>query len=385
MRRAIEVLLERHANLRVAIHHAGSDQPLQIVPNAVALPWREFDLSTLNPELRGEQCSQVVAAERSEPFDFSVGPLVRIALVRLAPDRHLLIFTNHHIILDGWSTPPLVSEMLALYENGLDQNALPPVPPYKNYLSWLAKQDRSAGLSLWRGYLAGLESPTILAQHSPPADGARIPESWQTDLSPEFTEALQTKVRAHGLTLNALLQGAWAVLLARLTNQKDIVFGITVSGRNAEVAGIEEMIGIFINTVPLRVQFAAGESFLSVLSTVQKTQSEMLTAYYLGLAEIQKETGFERLFDTLFVFENYPIDPSILKRTFAGIRISKVEMRDGAHYPLSLMVAPGERLHVRLDYDPALFRREQAEAIGGQFVRLLQSAVDDLEIPWHIL
>src|SRR6185312_13374563 len=217
------------------------------------------------------------------------------------------------------------------------------------------------------------------------ADGARIPESWQTDLSPEFTEALQTKVREHGLTLNALLQGAWAVLLARLTNQKDIVFGITVSGRNAEVAGIEEMIGIFINTVPFRVQFAAGESFLSVLSTVQKTQSEMLTAYYLGLAEIQKETGFERLFDTLFVFENYPIDPSILKRTFAGIRISKVEMRDGAHYPLSLMVAPGERLHVRLDYDPALFRREQAEAIGGQFVRLLQSAVDDLEIPWHIL
>jgi len=181
------------------------------------------------------------------------------------------------------------------------------------------------------------------------------------------------------------MQGLWAVLLARRTSQRDIVFGITVSGRNADVAGIEEMIGMFINTVPLRVRLAAGETFLSVLQNMQNRQSEMLNAYHLGLAEIQREVGFERLFDTLFVFENYPIDPSILKRTYAGIRIGKVEMLDGAHYPMSLMVAPGDRLHVRLDYDPARFRREQAEVIGEQFIRLLHSAVDRLETPWHDL
>ena len=198
-----------------------------------------------------------------------------------------------------------------------------------------------------------------------------------------MTDSLLAKVRSLGLTLNALLQGLWAVLLARRTNQKDIVFGITVSGRNAEVAGIEEMIGMFINTVPLRVRLAAGETFLSVLTNLQKRQSEMLNAYHLGLTEIQREIGFERLFDTLFVFENYPVDPSVLKHTYGGIRISKVEMLDGAHYPMSLMVAPGEGLHVRLDYDPAQFSRYQAEAVGEQFVRLMRSAVNCIDVPWH--
>ncbi|HKT51763.1 MAG TPA: amino acid adenylation domain-containing protein, partial [Candidatus Angelobacter sp.] len=385
LRRAIEILLERHANLRVSIHYKGTDEPLQIVPKAVALPWREVDLSALDEASREERCSEIVTAERAEPFNFSTGPLIRIALVRLAPDRHLLVFTNHHTIMDGWSTPILVGEMLTLYDNGLDPRVLPAVRPYAAHLAWLTKQDHPAGLSLWRDYLAGLESPTVLAQHSPPVDGARIPASWQLDLSPEFMESLQAKMRLHGLTLNALLQGVWAVLLARRTNQKDIVFGITVSGRSAEVAGIEEMIGIFINTVPLRVRFATGEPFITSLSNMQKRQSEMLAAYYLGLSDVQRTVDFERLFDTLFVFENYPIDPSILKRSFAGIRISKVEMRDGAHYPVSLMVAPGERLHVRLDYDPVLFSREQVEVIGGQFVRLLHSAAGRIEVPWHDL
>jgi amino acid adenylation domain-containing protein len=385
LRRAVEILLERHANLRVSIHHEGTDEPLQIVPNAVELPWREYELSALIESSREERCAEIVNAERCEPFNFSYGPLLRIALVRLGADRHLLIFTNHHTILDGWSTPLLVGEMLALYDNGVDPNALSPVRPFAAYLAWLAKQDRSAGLNLWRDYLAGFESPTILAQHSSSGDGVRIPESWQIDLSPEFTKSLQTITRSHGLTLNALLQGAWAVLLARHTNQQDIVFGITVSGRNADVPGIEEMIGMFINTVPLRVRLAAGETFLSALANLQKRHSEMLNAYYLGLTEVQREAGLERLFDTLFVFENYPIDPSILKHTYAGIRIGKVEMRDGAHYPMSLMVAPGDRLHVRLDYDPAGFSRQQAELIGEQFVRLLRSSVDHLDAPWHDL
>ena len=385
LRRAIEILLQRHANLRVSIDHEVSDTPLQIIPDTVVLPWREYDFSSLSPEVREQRCSQIISEERAEPFKFSSGPLIRIALIRLASDRHLLVFTNHHIIIDGWSTPLLVSEMLTLYDNGLDRYALAPARPYADYLVWLRKQDRVAGLSLWRDYLADLESPTILDQHSPIAEGVRIPQSWQVDLSLELTESLQGKVRSCGLTLNAFLQGLWAVLLARRTNQKDIVFGITVSGRNADVAGIEEMIGMFVNTVPLRVRLAAGESFLTALANLQKRQSEMLNAYHLGLSEIQREVGFERLFDTLFVFENYPIDPSILKRTYAGIRIGKVEMLDGAHYPMSLMVAPGERLHVRVDYDPARFSREQAEVIGEQFVRLLRSAVEHFEVSWHDL
>ncbi|HZE24495.1 MAG TPA: amino acid adenylation domain-containing protein, partial [Blattabacteriaceae bacterium] len=141
----------------------------------------------------------------------------------------------------------------------------------------------------------------------------------------------------------------------------------------------------FINTVPLRIRLHPGELFLDVLARIQESQSEMLNVYHLGLSEIQREAGFEQLFDTIFVFENYPLDRSLLTRSFAGLRISNVEMRDGAHYPLALMIAPDDRLRVRLDHDPARFTAEKAEAIASRFIRLLQSAVAQREVPWHQL
>jgi amino acid adenylation domain-containing protein len=181
------------------------------------------------------------------------------------------------------------------------------------------------------------------------------------------------------------LQGLWAVLLARLSNRNDVVFGITVSGRSPELTGIEQMVGLFINTVPLRVRLYAGERFVDVLARIQESQSEMLNVYHLGLSEIQHAAGFEQLFDTIFVFENYPLDRSLLTRSFAGLKISAVEMQDGAHYPLALMIAPDDRLHVRLDHDPTRFSAEGAAGIASRFIRLLESAVAQPDVPWHQL
>jgi amino acid adenylation domain-containing protein/non-ribosomal peptide synthase protein (TIGR01720 family) len=383
LRRAIELLLERYSNLRASIFHQGLEQPVQAIPAAVELPWREVDLSGMDHEARARRCAELVSAERDAKFQFSAGPLLRFTLLRLAPERHLLAFTNHHLVLDGWSTPIFVGEMLALYSNGLDHAALPQVRPYADYLGWLAEQDHSAARALWKSYLAELESPTIIAPHSLEEEGAGMPESWQHDLSPELTHSLHGMARSLGLTLNTVLQCAWAVLLAHLTNQNDVVFGITASGRSAEVAGIEQMVGLFINTVPLRVRLRPEKRFAEVLAEIQDNQSRMLRAYHVGLSEIQRETGFERLFDSLFVFENYPMDRSLLARSFAGVQISGVEMRDSAHYPLSLMAAPGERqLRIRLDYAPERFSRNEAEAIAGRFIRLLQSAVAQPESAW---
>ncbi len=145
------------------------------------------------------------------------------------------------------------------------------------------------------------------------------------------------------------------------------------------------MVGLFINTVPLRVRLYPGERFVDVLARVQESQSEMLNVYHLGLREIQHAAGFEQLFDTIFVFENYPLDRSLLTRSFAGLKIAAVEMQDGAHYPLALMIAPDDRLHVRLDHDPTRFTVEDAAGISSRFIRLLESAVAQTDVPWHQL
>ena len=358
---------------------------MQVVPAALELPWSEVDLSMMTKEAQGLRCAEIVSAERAKGFTFSSGPLLRFVLVQLAPDRHVLVFTNHHLILDGWSTPLLIGEMLELYDNRMNADRLPRVRPYTDYLAWLKTQDHSAALATWKNYLADLESPTIMAPQPQEAKKTetQIPVSCRHDLSLELTAALNPMARERGLTLNTFLQGLWAVLLARLSNRNDIVFGITVSGRLPELAGIEQMVGLFINTVPLRIRLYPGERFIDTLARVQKSQSEMLNVYHLGLSEIQHEAGFEQLFDTIFVFENYPLDRSLLTRSFAGLRISNVEMRDGAHYPLALMIAPDDRLHVRLDYDPACFTAEDAAGIASRFVRLLESAVAQPDIPWH--
>jgi amino acid adenylation domain-containing protein/non-ribosomal peptide synthase protein (TIGR01720 family) len=387
LRQAIEVLLMRYPNLRVSIYREGLEQPVQVVPSAVELPWREVDLSMMDDEARSLRCAEILSAERAKGFTFSSGPLLRFVLVRLAPERNLLVFTNHHLILDGWSTPVLIGEMLELYSNGMDVDRLSRVRPYTDHLVWLLAQDRSAAVAAWKNYLAELESPTIIA---PPSQEDReaetqIPVSWQHDLPLELTDALNAMARERDMTLNTVLQGLWAVLLACLSNRNDVVFGITVSGRSPELAGIEQMVGLFINTVPLRVGLRPGEQFTEVLARIQKSQSEMLNVYHLGLSEIQREAGFEHLFDTIFVFENYPLDRSLLTRSFAGLRIAGVEMRDGAHYPLALMIAPGDRLRVRLDHDPACFTGEQAATIASRFVRLLESAVIQPDVPWHQL
>jgi amino acid adenylation domain-containing protein/non-ribosomal peptide synthase protein (TIGR01720 family) len=385
LRRAIEVLLMRYPNLRVSIYREDLEQPVQVVPAAVELPWREVDLSMMAKEAQSLRCAEVISAERAKGFTFSSGPLLRFVLIRLAPDRHILVFTNHHLILDGWSTPLLIGEMLELYGNGMNADRLPRVRPYTDYLAWLKMQDHSAALAAWKNYLADLESPTIMAPQ--PQEAGRpemqIPVSCRHDLSVELTAALNAMARERGLTLNTVLQGLWAVLLARLSNRNDIVFGITVSGRSPELAGVEQMIGLFINTVPLRIRLHPDERFLDLLARIQESQSEMLNVYHLGLSEIQREAGFEQLFDTIFVFENYPLDRSLLARSFAGLRISNVEMRDGAHYPLALMIAPDDRLRVRLDHDPARFTAEEAAGIASRFIRLLESAVAQLKVPWH--
>ncbi|MFL6244609.1 MAG: amino acid adenylation domain-containing protein [Thermoanaerobaculia bacterium] len=366
LRAAAHALLQRHANLRAAIL-----RNVQVILREVELPWREVDASF------------DLAADRTERFTLTQAPLLRFTLVRREADRHLLLFTTHHVLLDGWSMPIVLGELFALYENGADLDALPRVTPYADYLSWLARQDHDAALAQWRHALAGIEEPTRLV---PPAIHPQAPERWETHVDAALTAQLQELARAHRVTLNTVVQGLWAVLLGRLTGRDDVVFGVTVSGRPAELPGVEQMVGLFINTLPLRVRLHPAIDFATLLARIQDEQSSLMAVQHVGLAEIQKAAGSAELFDTLVIFENYPLDRAALgERRVNGLQVLAAEGRDATHYPLALMVMPGEQLSLRLDYDPSRFKRETAQSIGARFVALIKAAAVDAHTPLHRL
>ena len=269
---AAQGLLDRHTSLRAGFQHAGLNQPVQIIVPRVAIPWRSIDLSLLDAAAREQRMAGILAEDRAARFDIACPPLVRFTLIRLAADQHRLVLTNHHILVDGWSVPVLVRELLTLYAHGGDPAALPRVTPYRDYLAWIAAQDRAAAISAWQEALAGLEEVTCVA----PQDRARapvVPERITLALSETLTTALNEQGRRQGLTPNTFIQAAWAILLGRLTGRDDVVFGVTVAGRPPEIAGIESMVGLFINTLPLRIKLPPAKRLLDLLRELQDSQS----------------------------------------------------------------------------------------------------------------
>ena len=293
------------------------------------------------------------------------------------------MISNHHLLMDGWSAPILVRELLEVYALHGSAASLPRVTPYRDYLGFIARQDRAAGLAAWREALAGLEEGTRLA----PRQAGReplAPEQIVVSLDAALSASLNRTAREQALTLNTVMQTAWGILLGRLSGRDDVVFGVTVAGRPAELAGVEHMVGLFINTLPLRLQLPPEFPLSALLRQTQDSQSRLMAHQHLGLAEIQQAAGVGDLFDTLLVFENYPVDRAGLAAaglgtTGNGLKLGQVQGRDATHYPLALIVQPGETLQLRLDYRPDLFERADVEAMGRRLIRLLEAAVADAD------
>ncbi|WP_203874212.1 non-ribosomal peptide synthetase, partial [Planobispora takensis] len=346
LRRAAETLVRRHPVLRVSFELR--DDPVQLVHRSVEVPWREV---SGDPE-------QAAAGERARGFDLSAPPLLRFVLVRSAPGRHRLILTNHHILLDGWSTPLLAAELLTLYAEG----EAAPAPPYRDYLAWLAGQDRTAAKQAWDRALDGLDEPTLLAPDAPAVPAP--PERVTAELGTAPTAALTALARDCSTTLNTVMQAAFGLLLAQVTGRDDVVFGGTVSGRPAELPGVERMVGLFINTVPVRVRLRPDEPVGDLLRRLRDEQAELLPHHHLGLTEIHRGA----LFDALLVMENYPVDP----RTAIGdLSLTAADVADATHYPVTLLVIPGERLGFRLQYRPDVFSRREAEQLMDRLRHVL--------------
>ncbi|AQH02989.1 hypothetical protein A9R05_29390 [Burkholderia sp. KK1] len=365
LRAAANALLARHEALRAAIRTIGG-RPVQVIAAVAAAPWRDTDISDA-PDVAAA-LSAILASEREHRFDVERAPLVRFVLVRTGPRRHRLVMTNHHLLLDGWSMPIVVSDLMSLYAG----ETLGRGYPLRDQHAWLMRQDAAAARAAWREALRGLDGPTRLASPAPAAR-ARGVHTEQIDLPDALSGRLAALAQRHGATLSTILQACWAVLLARLTGREDIAFGITVSGRPPELPDVERRVGLFINTVPLRVTLDPRERWSALFRRVQAGHADLLPHQHLGLNDILALSGQAELFDTLLIVENYPMDRQRLAQASDGLSIGGIDGYDGTHYPVTLVALPGERLTLRLDCRTGA---NAPPALLDKLARLLERAAE---------
>jgi amino acid adenylation domain-containing protein/non-ribosomal peptide synthase protein (TIGR01720 family) len=346
--RAWQAVLERHACLRSAFHWQ-DDKSVRVVLRNVELPLIELELRTdiERDALAGQQLQQ--------GFGLQVGPLWRLHLVRTGSDSHQLIFTCHHLLLDGWSLSRLLAEVLQLYRG---ETLGAPLSRYDDYLHWLAGRDTAADETFWRARLADLHEPTLL--HQALAGQALGGEGgyYGHRFSVSASQSLEAFARDRRVTLNSLLQAAWGLLLQRLSGHAQVVFGATWSGRPAEVAGVEEQLGLFINTLPVNAAPRPEQTVTAYLEAWQEDSLALRDHQHTPLQSIQRWLGRsgQTLFDTLLVFENYPVSAAFDNASDAsGPRFGPAQVREQSHYPLMLTISPGTQLSVKCHYDPACF------------------------------
>ncbi|QKV91249.1 non-ribosomal peptide synthase/polyketide synthase [Streptomyces sp. NA02950] len=374
-------VVDRTPVLRSAVRWQGLAAPVQVVYREAVLPVAHHDWRELSPAAREAALRRLLAEDRAAGMELTAAPLSRIAVARLSDDEITLVWTSHHVMLDGWSTGQVFAEVCEGYA-ALVEGRTPQPParrPFRDFLHWLRDQDQERAEGWWREALAGFTARTPLPYDRPPTQAHRADSAALTrlELSEEVSARLRETARGHGLTVNTVVQGAWALLLSRYGGVSDVVFGTTVSGRPAELPGVETMVGMFINTVPTRAVVEGGREVAGWLRELQEHQSDSRRFDFVSLPRIQGVSALpsgEPLFDSMVVFENYPFDES--STAGAGIVIHEVRAEDSTSFPLCLRAYLGDRLGFDIAYDPALFDADTAERAAGHLRTLLTGIAD---------
>ncbi|WP_156763676.1 non-ribosomal peptide synthetase, partial [Mycobacterium scrofulaceum] len=368
LRAAVQTVVDRHPHL-VAQFREEFDEPVQVIPAKPAMAWRyvELDAGDGTDERVGELC----AAERAAVYDLADQPAFRVAMVRTGADRHRLVLTIHHIVLDGWSVPILVNETFA----SLTGQRLAPPAPYRRFVTWLADRDLDAARAAWAEVLAGFDTPTLVGPPQQSELGARGLATFA--LSAEITRALGELARSCQSTVSTVLQAAWAQLLTWLTGNFDVAFGTTVSGRSADVVGAESMVGLLINTIPVRARITPATRTTDLLEQLQRAHNDTLEHEHLSLTDIHRMTGHDKLFDTLFAYENYPLETSAMAVNHE-LSITDFDVFERNHYPLTMQAAlSGDRLALRVEYDAGVFDARIIDALTERLQRVLVAMTTD--------
>lgn len=385
LERTWQQVIERHTVLRTAFVWEGRDKPVQVVRRRVNMPMRIEDWRGAGDEEQKARLGLLLKEDREQGFQLTKAPLMRLTLIRLAENAHQFVWSHHHLLLDGWSVPLVLNEVFAIYqaESSGGEVKLHLPRPYRDYIVWLQQQDVSKAESFWRQNLKGITRPaTVGKQDDHLKKGARIGKHLQQHVtfSETITAELQSLARSQKLTLNTVLQGLWALILSHYSGQSDVVFGAVVSGRPATLRGVESIVGVFINTVPVRATVTGEDEVLSWLKSLQASQAQAREYEHTPLLHIHAWSEVPRdtsLFEAILVFDNYPAEVALQNQPGdkKNNEVCDVRCISLNHYPLTITLIPGRNLFLEIDYDCDRFEAQTIKQILDFFRNLLESVV----------
>ncbi len=373
---AWQTLVNRHPILRTAIITKGQTEPVQVVFRNIVFKVVEEDWRGLNASAQEQRLEQFLEEDRHKGFVLNRPPLMRVTLIRLSEQSWQLVWSHHHLLLDGWSLAPLMREFFLLHKATCEnvEISLPPVRPYSDFLAWLQQKNPDEGEAFWRQYMRGFDSHTPLLMMPAKKQSSKGKSvEIRFSLNREETGLLSQLARDCSVTVNTIIQGGWAILLNRYSRSEDIVYGITVAGRPPELPGVEGMIGLFINTLPLRVVVSGEQKLDAWLKLLQHQQVQMRQFEHSNLLDIQRWSDLplrQTLFESILAFENFPVDKSLKAADF-GLFVTKASFYETTHYPLSLVVVPEEKLLFKLTYDTERFDGAGMELLLKHLCQLL--------------
>ncbi|MGN9810963.1 amino acid adenylation domain-containing protein [Micromonospora sp. BQ11] len=385
-RQAWAEVMRRHPILRTSFWALPEHEPLQLVWRQIPVPLDVRDWRDESPTRQQQLLDAYLETDRVRGFDPYEIPQWRMLLARTADDNHQFVLSMHHAILDGWSYALLLAEVVQTYDALVHgaREALHPTRPYRDYVAWFKEQDMQQAERYWRETLHGVEeaTPFSIERHDvtpPPSSGPGRHAEASLLFGVEESIRLQELAQRHRLTLNTILQGCWALLLGRYEDTDDVVFGVVVSGRPAEIPDIERTAGLFINTLPLRVRLPAGMPWLDWVRGLQEQNLQMRQYEYSPLDRVQRWSGLPSgspLFNSLFVFENYPVEQA----PAAALRLEKPRSEERIHYPLGVVATlQGQQLHFIVQYDPRRFDPETIERVLAHVQYICAQAVESPE------
>ncbi|MFF0522326.1 non-ribosomal peptide synthase/polyketide synthase [Actinomadura nitritigenes] len=380
LRSAFQSLTDRHPALRTAVRHHDQATPLQLLAAHADMPFTVQDWTQTPAEEHDALLADLLTADRAQGFDLMRPPLARLTLIRQEANRHTLVLSEHHLLLDGWSQPILLGELQATYQAlaAGKQPELPARRPYRDYIAWLADQDPGEGLGFWARELEGFTTTTPLATE--PTGEASRHASYRWQLSEDLTGRISDLALTRHLTLNTVIRGALALLIAHRTGSGDVCYGATVAGRPDGLRGVEHMLGLFINTVPVRSRPLPGQTVLEFLDAVQAQQLEQQPYQHTSLADVQRASEAPAdtpLFDTLLIFESYPRSAVDTDPDESAVRICDSRTIEYDHYPLTLVTGPGAPLRLTFSFDRSRLTEAAVRRMADEFTALLESMVDD--------
>ncbi|HEY6927168.1 MAG TPA: condensation domain-containing protein, partial [Steroidobacteraceae bacterium] len=386
LRRSWQHLLDRHDVLRTSFHWEDSIKPLQLVHEGVVLPWIEEDWRHLPDNEQRARWEDFLRRDRIEGFTLGRAPLMRCRLTRVAEAEYLFNWSHHHLLSDGWCLSLVMAEVLQVYNHLVDGRSpnLPATRPYRDYIEWLQRQNPEAAQRYWTQHLKGLRRATALPDKTRRGErfGAATSQA-QLELSRDSSTALRRFAARLGVTLNTLVQGAWALLLARYNGENDVLFGATVAGRPPDLPGVEQMLGNFINTVPVRVHVDPRQPLMLWLKVIQARMAAHHAFDHTHLAVIQRCSEVPPgtpLFESNVIFMNYPIDAS-LAESGSGLTFHDLHLHDDADVPLELEVTARERWNLELAYDAKRFDAGTMQRMLGHVGAILEHFLTDAMQP----